>query len=129
MKRKITDLEKNLINKGFVLKEKKYAGKHSEKTASYVYEGIYTPYLMIINLNVVVILNAKRDKVLNIGIVDPLKVLGVNYIDFKSAKLLGLFIDEITHFIYGVKDKEKDADETVEIVEEIENETEGTEAD
>lgn len=37
MKRKITDLEKQLITDGFVLSFKQYHGKHSEKTLSYTY--------------------------------------------------------------------------------------------
>ena len=37
MKRKITDLEKQLIADGFVLSFKQYHGKHSEKTMSYTY--------------------------------------------------------------------------------------------
>ena len=37
MKRKITDLEKQLIADGFVLSFKQYHGKHSEKTLSYTY--------------------------------------------------------------------------------------------
>ena len=38
MKRKITELEKNLIEKGWELDHKTYTGKHSEKTFQYVYE-------------------------------------------------------------------------------------------
>ena len=107
MKRKTTDLEKNLIKKGFKLIQKNYAGKHSEKTASYIYKGIYTPYLMITNIDVIIIINAKRDKILNIGITDPFKVLGVDYINFNSAELLGIFIKEITQFIYDIKSEIK----------------------
>ena len=41
MKRKITELEKNLIEKGWELDHKTYTGKHSEKTFQYVYEKVY----------------------------------------------------------------------------------------
>ena len=128
MKRKTTDLEKNLIKKGFQLIQKNYAGKHSEKTLNYIYDGVVDTYEFRVGVRVVI--DAKREKILTIGIKDPLVFLGTgNVINFSGVKLLGVLIDEITYFIYGVKDKEKDADETVEIVEEIENETQGTETD
>ena len=54
MKRKITDLEKQLIADGFVLSFKQYHGKHSEKTLSYTY----------IKENWIIKLDKSREKVL-----------------------------------------------------------------
>lgn len=39
MKRRITELEKSLIDKGFRLDRKIYTGLHSEHTLSYIYKG------------------------------------------------------------------------------------------
>ena len=41
MKRKITELEKNLIEKGWELDHKTYYGKHSDKVLNYVYEKVF----------------------------------------------------------------------------------------
>lgn len=39
MKRKITDLEKKLLENGYILVGKDYSGKHSEKTNFYTYKS------------------------------------------------------------------------------------------
>lgn len=39
MKRRITDLEKKLLENGYTLTSKLYKGKHSEKTCCYVYKN------------------------------------------------------------------------------------------
>ena len=41
MKRKITELEENLIKKGWQLSHKTYVGKHSDKVENYVYLKVY----------------------------------------------------------------------------------------
>ena len=39
MKRKITELEKTLLENSYVLVAKQYSGKHSEKTQCYIYQN------------------------------------------------------------------------------------------
>lgn len=57
MKRKITELEKRLIEQGFILEEKTYSGNHSQHTQFYVYTCYDSNY------KIKVYLNSKRDKV------------------------------------------------------------------
>lgn len=60
MKRKITDLEQRLINKGYRLAHKEYGGRKSEKTLSYYY----------IKDDQFVRLNYKRDEVVSLGLLN-----------------------------------------------------------
>lgn len=69
MKRTITELENKLIEKGFRLSHKTYSGKHSQFVNEYVYVGkVWYQYDKdSLTLPVLVVLNAKRDKVLDIS--------------------------------------------------------------
>ena len=128
MKRKTTELEKNLISKGFKLIQKNYAGKHSEKTLSYVYEGIVDTYEFRVGVRAII--NAKREKILTIGVKEPMVFLGTgDIITLGGVKLLDTLFREITDFIYNTPKVEQNTDEIVEIVEEIENETNWKETD
>ena len=72
MKRTITELESKIIKKGFKLSHKCYSGKHSQFVDKYVYVGTiwYQGDKEGIKLIVWVVLNAKRDKVLDISMVN-----------------------------------------------------------
>ena len=75
MKRKITELEQRLIEKGYYLSHKAYGGRKSEKTLSYIY----------VNKNAFVKLDYKRESVLDYGILNyhameltRMELLGIN---------------------------------------------------
>lgn len=75
MKRKITDLEQRLIDKGYYLSHKHYGGRKSEKTISYMY----------VNKNAFVKLDNKREKVVDYGLLNyhameltRIELLGIN---------------------------------------------------
>ena len=75
MKRKITELEKNLIEKGWELDHKTYTGKHSEKTFQYVYEKVYVGEyerndgkIVVTTTSAYCILNSKREKIESVEI-------------------------------------------------------------
>lgn len=74
MKRKITDLEKALIENSYVLVAKQYSGKHSEKTQCYIYQ----------NGNNAIKIDYTRTKVLDFsigvvnGIIDKTALLVLN---------------------------------------------------
>ena len=60
MKRKITNLEQRLIDKGYYLSHKQYSGRKSEKTHSYTY----------VNKNTFVKLDFKRENVISYGLLN-----------------------------------------------------------
>ena len=60
MKRKITNLEQRLIDKGYYLSHKHYGGRKSEKTLSYMY----------VNKNAFVKLDSKREQVVDYGLLN-----------------------------------------------------------
>ena len=60
MRRKITDLEQRLIDKGYYLSHKQYSGRKSEKTHSYTY----------VNKNAFVKLDFKRENVISYGLLN-----------------------------------------------------------
>lgn len=64
MKRKITNLEQQLINDGWYLAIKKYTGKHSQKVYCYEY------HKTIDNYDHVIALDTKRENVVKYGIND-----------------------------------------------------------
>ena len=68
MKRKITDLEQKLINDGWCLAIKRYAGKHSEKTHSYEYHKIADLSHDGHKYEQIIVLSQKRDTVVKYGI-------------------------------------------------------------
>lgn len=74
MKRKITDLEKALLENSYVLVAKQYSGKHSEKTQCYIYQ----------NGNNAIKIDYTRTKVLDFsigvvnGIIDKTTLLVLN---------------------------------------------------
>lgn len=95
MKRKITSLEQKLIENGWCLTNKRYKGKHSEKTLSYEYHK--TSDLRNDNkvYDQVIILDQKRSQIVNYGIKNV-------YFDFfgdQELCLLRFLHLELRHFI------------------------------
>ena len=97
MKRKVTELEQKLLDKGFRLSYKTYGGKHSQYVDEYHYLGEQNFYDEELDINtsvlVKVILNSKKDKILAIFIVNPL-----NNFEFISKEELQYFLIIATHF-------------------------------
>lgn len=87
MKRKTTELEQRLIEKGYYLSHKSYGGRKSEKTLSYIY----------VNKNAFVKLDNKRTSVLDYGI------LNYHAMELTRMELQGITIalDMIRNDIYG----------------------------
>ena len=67
MKRKITELEQKLLDKGFVLESKSYWGKHSQRVHYYLYLGqVNVDNGFIVTTQVV--LNAKKNKIEEVNV-------------------------------------------------------------
>lgn len=80
MKRHITELEKNLIEKGWELDHKTYTGKHSDKVLNYVYEKVYVKEytrkdgkVVVSTWSARVLLDQKREKIEDVLIRSPFK--------------------------------------------------------
>lgn len=128
MKRKTTELEQKLIKKGFRLDHKDYIGKNSEKTLSYVYYGVVETSHFKVGVNV--ILDAKRKEIKVWGIRNLLEFINNpnTFTKYQLGILTGV-MEDIETFIFNEPKNEQNADEIVEIVEEIENETQGKKSD
>lgn len=79
MKRKKTQLEINLIEKGWQLDHKTYTGKHSDKVDNYVYEKTYTNEhtredgkIVVTSWSARVLLDSKREHIEDVLIKSPL---------------------------------------------------------
>ena len=77
MKRKITDLEQRLIDKGYYLSHKHYGGRKSEKTISYMY----------VNKNAFVKLDNKREQVIDYGLLNY-HAMELTRMELKGIELL-----------------------------------------
>ena len=79
MKRKKTQLEESLIEKGWYLIQKTYTGKHSDKVFEYIYEKVYTyehtrkcdGQIFLSSFTARVVLDSKREKIDDILIETP----------------------------------------------------------
>lgn len=87
MKRKITKIEQCLINDGWYLELKRYAGNHSEKSLCYEY------HKKIDGFDHVIMLSKKRDEITKYGI-DNVKV------DFLDKETLY----QVHHLFLDLKD-------------------------
>lgn len=95
MKRKKTQLEESLIEKGWYLIQKTYTGKHSDKVFEYIYEKVYTyehkrkcdDKVFLTSLTARVVLDSKREKIDNILVETPNRE----------------FVDEFSLLIYAHK--------------------------
>ena len=99
MKRKITDLEQQLINDGWCLAIKRYTGKHSEKTHRYEYHKTSDIrnngkcYEQIIELD------QKRSQIVNYGIAN----IQINYLDREELDLIRFLFLELRHYVERVE--------------------------
>ena len=99
MKRKITDLEQQLINDGWCLAIKRYTGKHSEKTHRYEYHKTSDIrnngkcYEQIIELD------QKRSQIVNYGIAN----IPINYLDREELDLIRFLFLELRHYVERVE--------------------------
>ena len=95
MKRKITDLEQQLIEDGWCLTIKRYTGKHSEKTHRYEYHKTSDIrnngkcYEQIIELD------QKRSQIVNYGIAN----IQINYLDRDELDLIRFLFLELRHYV------------------------------
>jgi len=79
MKRKKTQLEESLIEKGWYLIQKTYTGKHSDKVLAYIYEKVYAyentrkcdGKVFLASYTARVVLDSKREKIDDILIETP----------------------------------------------------------
>lgn len=93
MKRKITDLEKKLLENGYVLVGKDYGGKHSEKTRCYVYKN---------GINVIK-LDYTRKKVLDYALVG---VIIVGVVDKVELEILNTNFKGLENFVTSLTNSE-----------------------
>ena len=125
MKRHITKLEQKLIDNGFILREKHYYGKHSEKTFYYVYKGVTSIDIDNESLDVLTFieLNPKRDYVFNLKIVNPFVELRVDINQVKKLNEIVYLVEEkINRIVNG--DTNNNEEEQLEIAECVECENE-----
>lgn len=87
MKRTRTLIEQKLQQDGWYLTGKTYIGKHSDKTQHYTYEKFIKEHLHII------LLNNKRDKVVNCGIVSQEDIVNEQTLELHKS----LYIDLETY--------------------------------
>ena len=129
MKRHITELEKNLIEKGWELDHKTYWGKHSDKVLNYVYEKVYLKEytrddgkVVVNSWSARVLLDQKREKIEDVLIKSPFK----EYTDDLTCILVHMKLGEIKKEVYEcdpnrkVEQKEElSTEEQVEVAEAV----------
>lgn len=123
MKRKITELEKNLIDKGWELDHKTYYGKHSDKVLNYVYEKVYVKEYtrddgkVIVNTwTARVLLDNTRTKIEDTLIYSPYKAF-TNYI---TCLLVAGKIKEIEKEVKSCLPQKNDPNEELSTEEQVE---------
>lgn len=100
MKRKKTQLELNLIEKGWELDHKTYTGKHSDKVLNYVYEKVYSREyerkcdgkIVITTWSARVLLDSKREHIDDVLIRSPMS----SYVNEITTALIFGKIRDIT---------------------------------
>ena len=91
MKRKITDLEKALIDSGWYLTHKNYKGKLARRIDTYVYQREYNGF------NFELYLNAKRNGIVELKIKNPYYYAGIY-----ELSLLNETFESVRHELSGV---------------------------
>lgn len=106
MKRKVSELEQKLLDKGFRLTHKTYGGKHSQFVDKYHYLGELNFFDETLDMNtnvlVRVILNNKKDKIIDISIINALSTF-----DFVSKELLQDYLIIATYFENDIRRLQK----------------------
>ena len=127
MKRKETQLELNLIEKGWELDHKTYTGKHSDKVLNYVYEKVYSREyerkcdgkIVITTWSARVLLDSKREHIDDVLIRSPMS----SYVNEITTALIFGKIRNITKEVescYPNQEKEElTVEEQVEVAEAI----------
>ena len=120
MKRHITELEKNLIEKGWELDHKVYTGKHSDKVLNYVYEKVYVKEytrkdgkVVVSTWSARVLLDPKREKIDDVLIKSPFK----EYTNALTCILVHMKVKEIEKEV-----NECDPNHNIEVKEELSTE-------
>ena len=122
MKRKRTELEEDLIKKGYKLLYKTYSGKHSQRVDRYVYGGSTHITLDSGERFVIptkILLNAGRTQIVDVKI--------LNFFDeyigsFTIDNIVAIFNKVNEYVMNTIKEEELSANEMVEVLESIENE-------
>lgn len=120
MKRHITNLEQKLIDNGFILREKHYYGKHSEKTFYYVYIGAISINIdnEELDISTYIELNPKRDDIKNVKIINPFIELRIDINEIKKLNEIVYLVEEkLKNIINGDTNNEEEQLEIAECVE------------
>ena len=104
MKRQITELENKLIEDGWCLTIKRYAGKHSEKTHRYEYHKISDLRNNGKSYEQIIELDQKRSQIVNYGIAN----IQINYLDNDELMLIRFLFLELRHFVEHLEKKTVD---------------------
>lgn len=111
MKRHITELEKRLLEKDFILTYKTYMGKHSKKTEYYVYEGEVCTckcekYDIERYVKVKILLNSKRTNIVDF----KMELNAPEYVDLIWYVFFQDTFKKINKFIHDLGQPEETTD-------------------
>lgn len=95
MKRKITELEKKLLEDGWCLTIKRYTGKHSEKIHCYEYHKTSDLRNNGKSYEQIIELDQKRSQIVNYGIAN----IQINYLDDAELTLIRFLFLELRHYV------------------------------
>lgn len=93
MTRKVTEIERRLINDGWYLVSKEYSGKKSEKTLRYKY------FKVIKDKRNIIFLDKSRNQVIKYGIETP----NIEFLDKEELKELHQDFLDLREFVEEVK--------------------------
>lgn len=102
MKRKITELERKLINDGWCLALKRYSGKHSDKILCYEYHKTSDLRNNGKTYEQIIKLDQKRSQIVDYGI----KNVVVDFLNDQELCLLRFLHLELKHFVERVSKRE-----------------------
>lgn len=92
MERRKTQLEEKLLSNGWYLESKDYAGKYSQKTLSYTYSKDLVYGNGVVNARVII--NAKRDEIIDIQVKNPYKQEIITRSQVEAMDILLDFVNE-----------------------------------
>jgi hypothetical protein len=122
MKRKRTELEEDLIKKGYKLLYKTYSGKHSQKVDHYVYGG--STYISFDSggrfvVPTKILLNPGRTQIFYVQILNCFE----EYIGSLTVETIVATFNKVNDYVMNqIKEEQLSANEVVEVLESIENE-------
>ena len=109
MKRKVTDLEQKLINDGWCLTNKRYTGKHSEKTHCYEYHKTSDIRNNGKSYEQIIQLDQKRSQIVNYGIAN----IQIDYLDREELDLIRFLFLELRHFVERIEQENASVIDTI----------------